>query len=258
MLAGESTDILEEVMSRNVSEKTKKKQGRSRGSGAEYTSYIRANEIPGHLGNTYVERDWIAGRPVHLLSSGEQMLYYILRFRDDVLDVREQFPLPIESTLEIVSKYKGFRHPVNKFRELVPYTTDFLVDLSNGQQEAYSVKYSLDDLMKHNTQIQNLFVQREYWVSLGVDFKQVFTVDMNNALFQNISRTVYYYDKDTVQCTVDLYKHLIARKLIRVDMDSKVITSSDFYSMAQKLLGGIDVEAVKRDLRLKYLEEAVS
>lgn len=242
-------------MSRNVSEKTKKKQGRGRGSGAEYTSYIRANEIPGHLGNTYVERDWIAGRPVHLLSSGEQMLYYILRFRDDVLDVREQFPLPLESTLEIVSKYKGFRHPGNRYGELVPFTTDFLVDLVDGRQEAYSVKYSLDDLMKHENQIKNLYVQKEYWNSIGVELKQVFTVHMNNALYQNISRMVYYYDLDTVRCTLDLYRHMVARKLIRIDLESKVITPDNLYRMAQQHLSGYDVEAVKEELRLKYLYE---
>ena len=101
-------------------------------------------------------------------------------------------------------------------------------------------------------------MQWEYWVSLGVDFKQVFTVEMNNALFQNISRTIYYYDIDTVRCTVDLYKHMIARKLIRTDMESKVITSSDFYTMAYKLLGEVDVAKVKEELRLKYLEESVS
>ena len=244
-------------MSHNVSEKTKRKQKRGTGTGADYTAYVRSNELPGHPSVTYVVRDWKTGRAVHLLSGGEQMQYYILRFRDDVLDVREQFPIPIESSLEIVSNYKGFRHPYNKFGELVPFTTDFLVDLADGSQEAYSVKYSLDDLISHKSQVQNLYVQKKYWNSIGVEFKQVFTVEMNNALYQNIARMVYYYDLDTVRCTLDLYRHMVARKLIRIDLESKVITPDKLYNMAQNYLGGYDVEAVKEKLRIKYIEEGI-
>lgn len=246
-------------MSHNVSEKTKHKQKRALGAGRDYTSYVKSSELPGHKSNTYVERDWKTGRAVHLLSGGEQKMYYILRFRDDVLDVREQFPLPLESTLEIVSKYKGFRHPRNRYGELVPYTTNFLVDLKNGQQEAYSVKYSLEDLKKkeNENQVRNLYVQREYWTSIGVAFRQVFTIDMNDALFQNIYRVVSFYDPDTVCCTVDLFKHMVARKLIRIDMESKVFTPKEFYSMAQKYLGGYDYIAVIEELRMKYIEEGI-
>ena len=41
-------------------------------------------------------------------------------------------------------------------------------------------------------------------------------------------------------------------------MESKVITSSDVYTMAYKLLGEVDVAKMKEELRLKYLEESVS
>ncbi len=41
-------------------------------------------------------------------------------------------------------------------------------------------------------------------------------------------------------------------------MESKVITSSDFYTMAYKLPGGLDIAKVKEKLSLKYLEESVS
>ena len=71
----------------------------------------------------------------------------------------------------------------------------------------------------------------------------------------DISRMVYYYDLDTVRCTLDLYRHMVARKLIHIDLESKIITPDKLFRMAQKHLGGVDVETVKEELRLKYLEE---
>ena len=80
---------------------------------------------------------------------------------------------------------------------------------------------------------------------------------MNNAMYQNIARMVYYYDLDTVRCTLDLYRHMVARKLIRIDLASKIITPDKLYDMARNCLGGYDVEAVKEELRIKYIEEGI-
>ena len=49
---------------------------------------------------------------MHLLSMGEMYVYYILRFNDEVVDIREQFPLELEETLAIASEL-GYKHPKN-------------------------------------------------------------------------------------------------------------------------------------------------
>jgi len=62
---------------------------------------------------------------------------------DQVIDIREQYPLlEIEDTIQIANKL-GIRHPADEITGL-PYaiTTDFLIILNSGQHIARTVKPS--------------------------------------------------------------------------------------------------------------------
>ena len=172
----------------------------------------------------------------------------ILRFQDEVLDIREQFPLPVIST-EYITDKKGWIHPSNK-EGLIPFTTDLLVDYVDGHQEAYSVKYSLEELQKHPNQIKNVWIQKKYWNGLPkpVQFFQVFTVDMNRVYAENIARVVQYWWPETVTDKVSLYLFMLAHKKIEVDMKSdplddimlcelanSTFTDSQYFSLSKKI-----------------------
>ncbi len=210
------------------------KEQRGEFEGADYNPYIRATEQRGHLGMTSAVKDWLTGRQVHLLSKGEVMLYYILRWRDDVIDVREQYPLPIDKTEPLADRY-GLRHPRLK-GILTPLTTDLVVTLRNGQMEAYSVKFSRKAFHKSERQEKNVFLQKIYWDEADVRFRQVYTDEMNRGLFENIRRVVAYWNPEEVTDKVSLLMHYVAHKQIQIDMETKIIDMVSFIKIADRLI----------------------
>ena len=73
-----------------ISEAGKIKKGRGCGEGANYKPWIKIREI-NSIGTATTVMDYKNGREVQLLSQAEMWAYYELRFREDVVDIREQF-----------------------------------------------------------------------------------------------------------------------------------------------------------------------
>ena len=79
-------------MGKRISTKTKKLRHYGEGHGINYKPYITTSEFNSQ-GTTSVIKDWKTGRGVHCLSQGEMLWYYVLRWDDENIDIREQFPL---------------------------------------------------------------------------------------------------------------------------------------------------------------------
>ena len=216
-------------MARTISEKRKREERRGTGEGAEYRPWILAREL-NSTGTTANIIDWKHGRQVQLLSAGEEMYYYFLRWDDAVIDIREQYPLDKDETKKI-ARSLGIRHPSNTM------TTDLLV--TKGKTHvAYSVKSSRKDvdytlsesaveekLTKRTA--EKLAVEKVYWQERGIEWKLVFKEDLDPVYINNIRRAVVYYNKASVHDAVSYIKHLIATKSITVDM-SKPIDYQNF------------------------------
>ena len=210
---------------RVTSDKNKKAQFRGCGEGASYKPWIMACEI-NSTGTTANIIDWKHGRAVQLLSAGEEMYYYDLRWDDAVLDIREQFPLDDEVTRRIAALY-GIRHPRGAM------TTDFLVSYLNNCYVAYSIKATRTDVdfdlsrtdeerKKAIRTSEKLFIEKCYWKTLGVEWRLVYKEDLDPLYISNIRRAVFYYDKSRVHDDVSEIKHLIATKQISVDLHSRL------------------------------------
>lgn len=212
---------------RRISEKGKQKEKRGTGTGESYKPYIQTREF-NSLGTCSNPIDWKTGRSVHLLSQGEDMLWHILRWNDDIADIREQYPLELKRTFEIASQY-GLSHPGTD-----PMTSDFLVTRNDKQLEVYSLKASRD-VLESERNVERLFIEKTYWVTQGIPFKLVFKADLNKMLYNNIRLVVPYYNVGNIHDDASVIKHLIATRRLRVDMESKALNI--------------------RNLRLKYEKE---
>lgn len=195
-----------------ISEAAKIKEGRGTGFGADYKPYIKVREL-NSLGTACNIVDWIHGRTIELLSQGEKKYYYLLRWDDTVSDIREQFPLDLDTTVA-VSKKLGFRHPFNTKKRM---TTDFLVTRC-GHLEAFSVKNNRSDVANNHRMQEILTIERTYWEMSGVPFRMLYKEDVNNILVQNIEEVVACYHADAVFDDISRVRYLIAHKLITVDM----------------------------------------
>lgn len=201
---------------REVSTKTKIKEHRGEGEGASYIPWILTREVKGNTGTSTILKDWKHGRQVHLLSQGELWAYYILRWRDDVIDIREQFPLDIEKTI-VIADMLGFNHPKDNEHYM---TTDLLVTYLHGNKKsftAYSVKPN-NSMLDNRRCVEKLTIERIYWESKGIPFRLIFKDKLNPHLVNNIRDVCTYYDINDCQTEEQLIKHNIAHKLIKVDM----------------------------------------
>ena len=149
--------------------------------------------------------------------------YYILRWDDTNIDVREQYPLDFTETVNIANKM-GFPPP----RKIM--TTDMLVTKKNGTEVAYSVK---SDKQLSKRQMQLLCIEKQYWLNQGTKCQLVFKSEMNTILASNIRLVTEFYDAALVFDVVSAIKHKIAIKEIEFDMDSKHIENSDLMKLLE-------------------------
>lgn len=220
---------------KRVLDKTKIKQKRGGGRYENYKPWIKANEIPSK-GTTGTFNDWKHGRRIETLSDGEYMYYHMLRWQDEVDDINEQYPLPLEATLAIADKL-GYTHPcLFDTKEPVIMTSDFLVWMKDGSRRVYSIKsdrsathvekcrMEIDRRAVPNT-LRKLEIERYYWEHYAFDdngnhvkWKLKYAEDVDIKYADNIHHVVQYYDINKVHDKVSIVKYLIASKTIKVKM----------------------------------------
>lgn len=206
-------------MKKRVSEKTKQKQRRGKGEGASYKPYIKTREVPS-TGTGRILKDKMTGRQMHLLSQAEVYTYYLLRWDDSVIDIREQYPLELDDTLKIADQL-GYKHPHDRKTSM---TTDFLVTYQEEDgtktYKAYSVKTDRE-VLQNNRTVEIQRIEMAYWNLHGISFEIVFKEDMNRIKVGNIEAVMEYWDIKNVLSDIDMIKYLIVHKKMSVDMESK-------------------------------------
>lgn len=201
-------------MSRHISDETKLRQGRGKGTGPDYLPWIFGREFNSRGTATSIP-DWKHGRMIQCLSQAERWFYYRLRWNDRVVDIREQFPLlPLSETTEIAAMFgtKG------SFNNRMVMTTDFLITMDDGSEMALTVKAGKDDVTPRGNELLN--IEREYWRRRGVKYFIGFKEDLNPTEIMNIRYAVACYRKEDVFDDISLARYLVANKIIEVDMNN--------------------------------------
>lgn len=147
----------------------KLEEGRGKGHGRDYKPWIETREVSSS-GTCSNPIDWKTGRTVELLSQGESYFWHILHWNDKVDDIREQYPLDIETTLKICDDF-NIKHPHDRKTYM---TSDFYVTYKDGTKKIFSVKNSRDVLNQKRTK-EKLSVEACYWKKYrNIDYKLVF------------------------------------------------------------------------------------
>ena len=198
------------------------------GTGKDYLPYITTSEF-NSIGTTSVIKDWKTGRGVHCLSQGEALWYYILRWDDNNVDIREQYPLDRDTTIKIAEE-NGFQYPKRKDYIM---TTDFLITERSGKLHAYSVK--TDKNLNERT-LQLLCIEKLYWNKQGVPYTLLYKTEVNKILVSNIRIVTEFYDSKRVFDEISAIKHKIATKEIKTDLEAKILTSDDYLRLMEEML----------------------
>jgi hypothetical protein len=163
------------------------KAGRGAGRLSNYTPWLHIQDVASRGLVTRI-KGWKTGRVHHLLSLLELRYFYVLEWSQDVIDIREQYPLlPLEETLAIAQAC-GIRHPTDPHTKCpVVMTTDFINTVRRAGSDidhARTVKYEKDLLSKR--MLEKLEIERRYWEERGVDWKIVTEGEISTVLAKNV------------------------------------------------------------------------
>jgi hypothetical protein len=168
-------------MRSRISDKGRSKQKRGLGTGKDYEPWIKIHDFSSKGLSTRI-RGIKSGRTHHLLSQLETRVFQLLDFSEDVVDIREQYPLDLGTTLTIAKEFE-LKHPAVKSVP-IRMTTDFFVKM-HDKSIALSVKPSKSIT---NRVAQKFAIESKYWSDKKVSWHIITEKEIPMMLMQNIER----------------------------------------------------------------------
>ncbi len=161
-------------------------EGRCKKDGKDYIPWYKVQDVAS-AGVSLKTFSPLTKRQHHLLSRLESNYFYILEWSEKVIDIKEQYAiLDIDETIEIASSL-GYKHPFDpKTRNIVPITTDFLIEIERDGKNVFlsrTLKYT-KDLTKRT--LQKFEIEKTYWKRRGIDWGIVTEQMIDKNIIDNI------------------------------------------------------------------------
>jgi hypothetical protein len=233
------------------------KEGRGQGELGNYKPWLTIQDVPSN-GRAHRDIGWKTKREHHLLSDLEYNYFCLLDWSDNVIDIREQYPIDREITTKIAEDI-NIKHPIDSSTQTpIVMTTDFLITLRHDSKINYIARTIKPEKELNNTRVIEKFeIERVHWEDQGVDWAVVTEKDLPKIIIENIKwlrssytlpdstdksfvtilleklntgtgtilnhlkelDEVYHLQKGTA---LALYRHTIANKLVKIDMTKKI------------------------------------
>ncbi|MEK3880146.1 TnsA endonuclease C-terminal domain-containing protein [Paenibacillus sp. FSL M7-0420] len=170
----------------NITHQNRLKDGRGQGRGQDYIPFIQANDnkvaSEGWLTRT---QGWHSNRIHHTLSKYEYQYLLVQEWTDQVTDIREQFPLPIEETQRIARKL-NIMHAHLKGDDVVQ-TSDFMLSIKDNKKGIIDTARTFKPTNKLTKRTLELFeIERRYYKEIGIEWKVVFDIGRPINFIKNI------------------------------------------------------------------------
>lgn len=186
-------------MRRVKSNQNKLKEGRGKYRGEQYIPWLKVREVPsqGRVHRIYGLKH---NRVYHFMSDLEYYYALNLYWQDNVVEIREQYPLlPILLTKHIANQL-NIKHPIYKGKDIV-MTTDFVITLqcnNNTKEVVRTVKYSdaIINNKKNRRSLEKLYIEKVFFETRdsNSDWAVVTEKEINITRAKNID--FFYQDKD--------------------------------------------------------------
>lgn len=178
------------------------KEKRGQGHGKDYKPWLTTQDVPS-IGRRSRVLGWKTGRLHHVFSDLETRYLYLLDWADDVIDIREQFPLINLEVAQNIASDMGVRYPTDT-KSNFPYvlSTDFFITvIFNGQNKylARTVKPA-KELDKRRV-IEKFEIERRYWAAKSIDWGIVTENEIPRTLAANIE---HYHSDFQLEPTAEI------------------------------------------------------
>lgn len=162
-------------------------KGFGSGAGASYLPWLRVQDVPSR-GRSHKIHGVKVDRLHHLFSDLERAYLLVCEFSENVVDIREQYPLLPREHAQAIASSIGVRYPYYPSTNL-PYvlTTDFLLTVKEPdgslRPKARTIKYCSDlEGKSAKRTLEKLEIEKRFWNGQNVDWsivtEEFFTPDL--------------------------------------------------------------------------------
>lgn len=220
------------------------KEGRGQGELSSYKPWLTIQDVPSK-GRVHRVMGWKTEREHHFFSDIEFNYFCLCDWAEDVIDIREQFPLEREVTLKIADSF-NIKHSSDKNTPIV-MTTDFLLTVREGKSIVYKARTVKPSKELIDLRIIEKFeVERAYWESQGIEWGVVTELDLPNILLNNLKFLHHSYEVEKEELMVFLseWKHF----------DGTLLTNLKAYDTKYNFENGTGISLFKYALTKKILK----
>lgn len=200
------------------------KEGRGRGSGKDYKPWLTIQDVPSQGRSSRIS-GWKTNRVHHFFSDNEKRLFYLLEWSDNVVDIKEQFPLLDLDLAMSIATEMGMKYPKTPQSD-TPYvlTTDFMLLVKcDGKciEIARTVKPAKD--LERKSVIEKLELERQYYAAKGINWGIITEKDIPRMLADNIEwvHSAYRLEATT---EMDVSKLLSLSKILKFRLQESTDT----------------------------------
>jgi len=174
------------------------KEGRGSGQNSEYKPWITVRDLPsgGRVHRVFGHK---SQRTHHLLSDLELAVFLLLEWHQDVIQIREQFPLEIETTSQI-AKEAGIVPPSQSGVKQY-MSSDFLVNSHDKQQPKFVLQAKYAEALDDARTTEKLELERRYWNLKEVPWYLITEQDIPQTVIKNI-KWLYPAQRDEIDMEV--------------------------------------------------------
>lgn len=162
-------------------------EGRGQGHGKNYQPWIKIQDFPSK-GRVSRPPGWKTNREHHLFSDHEKRLFYLFEWSDNIVDIREQFPLLDLDLAVNIATDMGIEYPKD-VNNNTPYvlTTDFMLSVKQGKQIVEKARtFKLVKDLGTKFVAEKFELEKRYYAAKGIDWGIITEKEIPIFLVKNI------------------------------------------------------------------------
>jgi len=254
------------------------KEKRGQGEGKDYKPWLTVRDVSSH-GRSSRLTSWKTGRVHHFLSDHETRLFYLFEWSDEIVDIREQFPLLELDVVREIADEMGWSYSKDAETN-VPYvlTTDFMLTVKrDGKLFRVARTFKEAKELDNESVAARLELERRYYLAEETDWDVLTEKGYSKLLAENVKWVHSNYwlelpsgmsvgdfqslakilklklqgtELSITQITtaldvehhleggsfLSIFKHLIARKEVVMDMLNTSISSGSSAKLIQRII----------------------
>lgn len=158
-------------------------QGRGQGRLMNYKPWLKVQDVSSS-GRSHRVLSATNGRVIHLLSDLEFYAFLIFDWNNNVLDIREQYPLSRNETTTIANEL-NICHPRAHLTDMV-MTSDLLIDQQSAERPLLAFQIKPFSKLADPRTREKLLIEKRFWESINIPFKIITENDFHPVYIENL------------------------------------------------------------------------